>query len=107
MPDVKEIFDAMPGTFNKDAAAGVDAVMQYNITGDGGGEWHAIIKDQELQINEGTHDSPSMTMTIDAQDYIDMISGKLNGQMAFMTGKLKISGDMGLAQKMASLFKTD
>jgi len=44
-------------------------------------------------------------MTMAAQDYVDMISGKLNGQMAFMSGKLKIAGDMGLAMKMQSLFK--
>ena len=46
-----------------------------------------------------------MTMTMAAQDYVDMITGKLNGQMAFMSGKLKIAGDMGLAMKMQSLFK--
>jgi sterol carrier protein 2 len=40
-----------------------------------------------------------------AQDYVDRITGKLNGQMAFMSGKLKISGDMGLAMKMQNLFK--
>jgi putative sterol carrier protein len=39
-----------------------------------------------------------------AQDYLDMVNGKLNPQMAFMTGKLRISGDMGLALRMQSLF---
>jgi putative sterol carrier protein len=46
-----------------------------------------------------------MTMTLAAQDYVDLIGGKLNGQMAFMSGKLKIAGDMGLAMKMQTLFK--
>jgi putative sterol carrier protein len=46
-----------------------------------------------------------MTLSMTASDYVDMIMGKLNGQMAFMSGKLKISGDMGLAMKMQSLFK--
>ena len=44
-----------------------------------------------------------MTMTMTAQDYVDMITGKLNGQMAFMSGKLKIAGDMGLAMKLPKL----
>ena len=36
--------------------------------------------------------------------YLDMLAGKLNGQMAFMTGKLRIAGDMGLALRLQSLF---
>jgi putative sterol carrier protein len=44
-------------------------------------------------------------MTLAASDYVDLIMGKLNGQMAFMSGKLKIAGDMGLAMKMQTLFK--
>jgi putative sterol carrier protein len=39
-----------------------------------------------------------------AQDWLDMTSGKLNGQMAFMSGKLKLKGDMGLAMKLAGMF---
>jgi len=41
-----------------------------------------------------------------AQDYVDMSTGKANGQMLFMSGKLRIAGDMGLAMRMQSLFQT-
>jgi putative sterol carrier protein len=102
---VKEIFNQMPANLNADAAKGMNSVIQFNLSGDGGGNYHVIIKDGTCEVQEGTHDSPSMTMTMAAQDYVDMISGKLNGQMAFMSGKLKIAGDMGLAMKMQSLFK--
>ena len=47
-----------------------------------------------------------MTMTMAGKDYVDLTLGKLNGQMAFMQGKLKIAGDMGLAMKMQTLFKS-
>jgi putative sterol carrier protein len=103
--DVKAIFDAMPGQLNADAAKGMNSVIQFNLTGDGGGEYHVEIKDGACSVNKGAHASPNMTMTMAAQDYVDMITGKLNGQMAFMSGKLKIAGDMGLAMKMQSLFK--
>jgi putative sterol carrier protein len=56
-------------------------------------------------VTEGSAPSPNMTMTMAASDYVDMIAGKLNGQMAFMSGKLKIAGDMGLAMKMQTLFR--
>jgi len=103
--DVKAIFSAMPVNFNADAAKGMNSVIQFNLSGDGGGTWHVAIKDGACAVTEGAHASPNMTMTMAASDYVDMISGKLNGQMAFMSGKLKIAGDMGLAMKMQSLFK--
>jgi putative sterol carrier protein len=103
--DVKGIFSAMPQNFNADAAKGMNSVIQFNLSGDGGGTWHVAIKDGACSVTEGAHTSPNMTMTMAASDYVDMINGKLNGQMAFMSGKLKIAGDMGLAMKMQSLFK--
>jgi putative sterol carrier protein len=103
--DVKAIFSAMPQQFNADAAKGMNSVIQFNLTGDGGGQYHVAIKDGGCAVNEGAHASPNMTMTMAASDYVDMISGKLNGQMAFMIGKLKIAGDMSLAMKMQTLFK--
>lgn len=103
--DVKAIFTAMPQQFNADAAKGMNSVIQFNLTGDGGGQYHVAIKDGACTVGEGAHASPNMTMTMAAQDYVDMISGKLNGQMAFMSGKLKIAGDMSLAMKMQTLFK--
>ncbi|MBI4515532.1 MAG: SCP2 sterol-binding domain-containing protein [Deltaproteobacteria bacterium] len=102
---MKAIFSAMPANFNADAAKGMNSVIQFKLTGDGGGDYHVSIANGACTVTEGAHASPNMTMTMAAQDYVDMITGKLNGQMAFMSGKLKIAGDMGLAMKMQSLFK--
>ena len=102
---VKEIFSQMPANINADAAKGMSSVIQFNLTGDGGGSYYIQIKDGAATVGEGSHASPNMTMTIAAADYVDLITGKLNGQMAFMSGKLKIAGDMGLAMKMQTLFK--
>jgi len=95
----------MPAQLNTDTAKGMNSVIQFNLSGDGGGEWYVAIANDACEVGEGTHASPNMTMTMTAADYVDMITGKLNGQMAFMSGKLKIAGDMGLAMKMQSLFK--
>lgn len=102
---VKEIFTQMSQNLNADAAKGMSSTIQFNLTGDGGGNYNVAIKDGACTVSEGSAASPNMTMTMAAQDYVDMIMGKLNGQMAFMSGKLKIAGDMGLAMKMQSLFK--
>lgn len=102
---IQEIFSAMPSQINADAAKGMDTVIQFKLSGEGGGDYYVEIKDGTAKVSPGTHASPNMTMTLAASDYVDLIMGKLNGQMAFMSGKLKIAGDMGLAMKMQTLFK--
>ena len=102
--NVQEVFKEMPNRFNAGAAKGMKAVYQFDLTGDGGAKYSAAIDDGKLTVAEGAHASPNITLTMSASDYLDMVNGKLNPQMAFMSGKLKIAGDMGLAMKMAQLF---
>lgn len=105
MPEsVKEAFDHMPENFNSEKAAGMNCTYQWDVTGDGGGKWNAVIKDGNLTVNEGEADSPNITITVAATDWLDILNGKLDGQMAFMSGKLKIKGDMSLAMKLKTLF---
>ena len=101
----EEIFKEMPANVNADAAKGMNSTIQFNLSGDNGGQWYVTVKDGAATVSEGTAPSANMTMSMAANDYVDMTTGKLNGQMAFMSGKLKISGDMGLAMKMQTLFK--
>ena len=105
MATVKETFDQMGSRFQADRAAGTHAVIQYNVSGDGGGTWNAVIKDGTCTVKEGAATNPNLTLDIAAQDWLDMLSGKQNGQMLFMSGKLKIKGDMGLAMKLGSMFQ--
>ncbi len=101
---VKEVFENMPNRFNAAAAKGLKAVYQFDLSGDQAAKYNLTIDDGNLTVAEGQHASPNITITMAATDYIDMTSGKLNPQMAFMSGKLKIAGDMGLAMKMQQLF---
>ena len=104
MATVKETFDAMPTKFRADKAAGTNATIQYDVSGQGGGTWHAVIKDGACKVVDGAATSPNLTLQIAAQDWLDMIAGKQSGQMLFMSGKLKVKGDMGLAMKLGSMF---
>ena len=105
MPTVKETFDLMPSKFRADKATGINATIQYDISGDQGGTWHAVIKDGACSVNSGPAATPNLTLSMGSQDWVDMIGGKLSGQMAFMSGKLKLKGDMGLAMKIGGLFQ--
>lgn len=104
MPTVSETFQAMPGRFRGDKATGTNAVIQYDVSGEGGGTWNAVIKDGTCTVSQGPATNPNLTLQISAQDWLDMLSGKQSGQMLFMSGKLKVKGDMGLAMKLGSMF---
>ena len=101
---VDQVFEMMPSRFNAQAAQGVNATYQFELTGDGGGTYNVQIANGTATVNKGPAASPNITITMAAQDYLDMINGKLNPQMAFMGGKLKIKGDMSLALKMQQIF---
>lgn len=104
---VRDIISAMPSRFDPDAAAGVDAVFQFDVSGDDGGQWYLVIKDRACRIDEGSHGSPNVTFTMGSADFVEMMTGKLSGQQAFFSGKLRISGDLMLAQRLENFFKRD
>jgi putative sterol carrier protein len=102
--NLEQVFTGLPLVFNKEAAKGLTAVYQFDLTGEKAAQYHVIIENETCTVKEGKHASPHITITMAGQDYLDMVNGKLNPQMAFMSGKLKMAGDMGLAMRMQSLF---
>lgn len=101
---VDQIMKDMLEAFKADKAAGIDAVIQYALTGEDGGEFYATIKEGKLDITPGTATAPKLTVTMTKQDFLDMASGKLSAMAAFTSGKLKLGGDMMLAMKIGPLF---
>lgn len=93
----------LPQKFDGEKAAGMSAVVQFKITGDNGGEWFITIKDKKLEVSTGTNPTPNITLTMKDVDYVSLVNGKLAGQKAFMTGKLKFKGDMALGMKLQKL----
>jgi len=101
---LQQVFAGLPTIFSKDAAKGLTAIYQFDFSGEKTAQYCVVIENETCSVQEGRHPSPHMTLSMSGQDYLDMVNGKLNPQMAFMSGKMKISGDMGLAMKMQSLF---
>jgi putative sterol carrier protein len=81
----------------------VNAVYQFNISGPEGGSWWVDTTKSGGAVGTGESPNAKCTISMTDKDFIDMVNGKLNGQMAFMTGKLKIKGDMSLAMKLGSV----
>jgi putative sterol carrier protein len=100
----RQWIEEMPGAFRPERARRVDAVIQFQLSGEGGGDWYAVIKDGTCTVAEGVHDAPHATIMMDARDYVALATGKLGGMKAFLTGRVKTSGDVSLLQRMQSWF---
>ena len=96
-----EFFEkALPAQFKPDKAAGIDVVAQINITGPEGGNWTVAIKDLKLQVTEGTYPSPTVTLKMNENDFLDMVNGRLSAEKAFFTGRVQFKGNIGVALKL-------
>ena len=102
---VADLMSKMPGAFIPEKAAGLDAAIQFKFTGAEPGEWNAVIKDGKVEVQQGAHPNPRMTLTADSGDYVKIFTGELDGMKAFMEGKLKLAGDLNLAVKLMQMFK--
>jgi len=83
----------------------IGGIYQFDITGANGKSqsWNVDLKNGKGSVAEGKSDKAECTLTIGDDDYVGMMTGKLNSQQLFMQGKLKIKGNMGLAMKLGKL----
>lgn len=102
---VSELMSKMPKAIIPEKAAGIDATIQFHFTGAEAGDWYATIKDGKCEVAQGTFPTPKMTLTADSADYVKIFTGELDGMQAFMSGKLKLAGDLNLAMKLMQIFK--
>jgi len=105
MPALAEIKEGMTAAFQADKASGVDAIIQFDLSGDDGGQFYIHINDGSMEIHDGMAESPKTTLVASAENYYKVATGELAAMPAVMSGKLKIKGDMGMAMKMQQMFK--
>jgi putative sterol carrier protein len=102
----QQVFDQMPNAIVPEKAGTTKAMVQFDLSGDQGGKWWVKIHDGTAESGKGDAPEPAqLTLSADAADYVKISLGQLDATAAFMQGKVKIKGDMGLAMKMGSLFK--
>jgi len=103
---VKDVFERhMPEKLKAkpDLVTKINAVYQFNISGPGGGQWQVDCTQPGGAISTGTAPAARCTVAATDADFLAIVNGKMNAQMAFMSGKLKIQGDMGLAMKLQQI----
>ncbi len=102
--EVKNIFPAMVDRFIPEKAGGVNAIIAFDLSGENGGSFWIKVADGSAVSGEGAQSDAVMTVKATADDWHAVATGQMNAMQAFMTGKLKIMGDMGLAMKMQTMF---
>jgi len=101
---VTEIFNSMSGRFQAEKAGGATMGILFDLSGENGGQYFVNIADGELKVTPGAPAAaPNATVKMTADDFSAMSSGSLNPMMAFMTGKIKVDGDLNSVMKFQSL----
>jgi putative sterol carrier protein/putative NADPH-quinone reductase len=102
--NLEELVLLMPMGFKSEAAGDLDAVVQYDFSGPVDGSCHFKICDGQMSASLGKADNPALTIASDFDLWLDVMSGKVNGQEAFMQGKASASGDLALLLKVNQVF---
>jgi len=104
-PSVSQIINAMPERFNAEAAGSLDAVLQFCLKGEEGGDWFATIKDGYCTIEAGRHPEPTLSLFMSAKTYVAMAKGETTGQQAFFKRQLRFEGPIALAGRLHRFFR--
>jgi putative sterol carrier protein len=102
---INEIMEKIPPAIKPEVIAGLDAVIQFQLKGEGGGDWNLTIRDGKSSIAEGIAEKPRLTLSANVQDFRNVLTGKTNATQAFMMGKIKLTGDMNMAMKLVNIIK--
>lgn len=103
--NAKEVFENICSRFQPDKAGSDKATFLFELSGDGGGTYWTAIADGGCAAGEGQPPlAADITIVAAAEDFVELVNGKLNPMTAFMQGKFKVQGNMGMALKMINWF---
>lgn len=102
---VKEVWQVIEHVMNDnpEPIRGLNVIFQYEITGEESGTFQLVIEENSARVIEGDTEVAECILRLSDKNFKKMIDGKLNGTAAFMTGKLKVKGSMGLALKLEGI----
>ena len=104
---LNQVFDAMQERFLPEKAAGQAAVVQWDIAApDGALSYQFKVADGAASWSKGSEETPRVTLAFSLPDFLRFVAGQLDGMQAFMSGKLRLQGDMMFAQTLQAWFAT-
>jgi putative sterol carrier protein len=98
---VREFFDGLESRVDPGKTAGMNNSFLFDI--DGAGQWTVVVTDGNVSVAEGPGDA-DVTITGSEETFRRIVGGEQNATTAYMTGKIKIKGDIAAALKLQKLF---
>ena len=98
---LQEFFEALPARADTTKTAGMNSTYGFDI--EGAGQWTVKVADGAVTVADGLGDT-DVTISASQEVFEKIIAGEQNPTSAYMTGKLKLKGDMGAAMKLQKLF---
>lgn len=105
MATAADIFAGICKRFKSDKAGDMNGNVVFDLAGDNGGQWTVQIDSGTCSVAEGAIANPTATVHMGADDYVAMMTGNLNPMMAFMSGKVKVEGDLNIVMKLQQVFE--
>jgi putative sterol carrier protein len=99
--DPREFFETLESRVDPAKAAGLTASYRFQI--EGSGDWTVDVDDGKVTVTEDGPDA-DVTISTSTETFLKVANGDQNPTAAYMSGKLKIKGDMGQAMKLQKLF---
>ena len=100
----QDVFDAMRGSFQPAKAKGVHARYQWDLSGPNGGKWWIEVNNGTYKMGRGKISDPNVTFIAKDKDWVAISHDQLSGTWAYLTGRLKVRGDQGVARKLDEIF---
>jgi putative sterol carrier protein len=89
--------------FRPEAAEGLNAVYQLHLTGEGGGVWHVSVANKQCHLSPGPATEADVTVAVSVEDWGEMVAGRLEAVTAFFSGRVQVSGDLGLVARLKDI----
>jgi putative sterol carrier protein len=100
-PSTQEFFDTLPTVADTSRTAGMNNSYVFDI--EGAGQWTVKVVDGSVHVAQGVEDA-DVTISASQEVFEKILAGEQNATSAYMTGKIKLKGDMGAAMKLQKLF---
>lgn len=95
---IKDKIENNPGLVDE-----VNAMFQFDVAGDSGGSWTVDLKNAPGSVDESANDDADCVISVSESDFVGIMTGAVDPQMAFMMGRIKVAGNFMLATKLRAL----